>query len=91
MKRLPTFVFLLAFMAGNAVFFMPKISRSLNKISQLDKQIKELDLRIAGYKKEIKSYDEKTIKMKSDFYREKMGRDKHKLIKEGETIYKPAN
>lgn len=91
MKRLPIFISLLIFLAGNGVFFIPKISRSVNKLSKLNDQIAELDLKIIGYGKEIKNYEDKILKMKDEFYREKMGRDKYKLIKEGETIYKPTN
>lgn len=91
MKRLPIFIILLIFLAGNAIFFIPKISRSLTKLEKLNEQIREIDLKSSGYGKEIKSYEDKILKMKNDFYREKMGRDKHKLIKEGEMIYKPAN
>lgn len=91
MKRLPGFIIMLVFLAGNVVFFAPKISRSVNKLNKLNEQIRELDFKIVGYGKEIKAYEEKILKMKDEFYREKMGRDKHKLVKEGETIYRPAN
>lgn len=91
MKRLPIFIILLFFLGGNALFFLPKISRSLNKLEKLNEQIKDLDIKIAGSEKEIKNYEQKILKMQNEFYREKMGRDKHKLIQEGEQIYKPAN
>ncbi|MGL4403127.1 MAG: septum formation initiator family protein [Fusobacteriaceae bacterium] len=91
MKRLPGFIIMLIFLAGNVIVFTPKISRSINKLSKLNTHIGELDLKIAGYGKEVRVYEEKILKMKDEFYREKMGRDKHKLVKEGESIYRPAN
>ncbi|MGL4981186.1 MAG: septum formation initiator family protein [Fusobacteriaceae bacterium] len=91
MKRLPGFIIMLIFLAGNVVFFIPKISRSMNKLNKLEEHIEELDVKIVGYSKEINLYEEKISKMKNEFYREKMGRDKHKLIKDGEIIYRPAN
>ncbi|MGL5542930.1 MAG: hypothetical protein ACRDB2_06325, partial [Fusobacteriaceae bacterium] len=75
MKRLPGFIIMLIFLAGNVIVFAPKISRSMNKLNKLNEQIKELDFKIAGYGKEVKVYEEKILKMKDDFYREKMGRD----------------
>lgn len=89
MKNIIVFFMAAIFLGANMYIFVPSIMRSNNKIEKLDKQAKELDSRISFYKQEIAEYEGKIEKMKDEFYKEKMGRDKHKLIKEGETIYRP--
>lgn len=89
MKGVIIFLASIIFLGGNLYVFIPSIMRSYNKLEKLDRQGRDLDSKIIYYKQEITAYEDKIEKMKDEFYREKMGRDKHKLVKEGETVYKP--
>lgn len=91
MGKYVVYTILLAFVGANIYMFFPSIQRSRVKMERIDKRVLEINSKIAGYDEKIAEYDEKIGKLKIDFYREKLGREKLQMVKEGEKIYKVTN
>ena len=88
MKKYIKNIIILIFLSINIFIFIPQIKRSLSKIYRLDKSINEIDSQIEGISEKILEFDERILDSKIDFYREKIGREKLQMVREGEKIYK---
>lgn len=73
---------------GNCTVFFPQIARSHIKYSRNMKKINELDVKILALKEQIDEYSKKVGELNDPYYIERIGRDKLKMVKEGEKIYK---
>lgn len=67
-----------------------QIIRSHTKYNKNKSRINEIDVRILTLKDQINEYTEKLEDVKSEYYVERIGRDKLRMVKEGEKIYKLA-
>ena len=79
---------ILLFISINIFIFIPQMKRSLGKIDRLDNKILEIDSQIKVINRKIIEYDIKILDSKNSFYREKIGREKLQMVREGEKIYK---
>jgi cell division protein FtsB len=64
----------------------PNIYRSYIRLTKLKIEREELTLKKEQYVEQIRIYDEEIEKLKQNFYREKIAREKLFMIKEGEKI-----
>ncbi|MGL6063615.1 MAG: FtsB family cell division protein [Fusobacteriaceae bacterium] len=91
MKKIIFSIVIVSFLSVNIIIFFPQIQRSYTKIKRIEKKIEEIESKSLGLKEEIKDYSEKIEKLKIPYYREKIGREKLQMVKEGEEVYKLAN
>lgn len=91
MNKIFLSIVLIGLLGINIFIFVPQINRSYVKIKRIEKRINEIDSKVLAFKEEIKDYSEKIEKLKLPYYREKIGREKLQMVKEGEQVYKLAN
>ena len=65
---------------------IPNIYRSYVRLQKLKNERAELTLKRDQYEEQLRIYDEEIEKLKQNFYREKIAREKLFMIKEGEKI-----
>lgn len=87
MKGVISFILVFLFIGGNLAKFGPQIVRSKIKIEKNSKKIMELEIEKKILIQEISEYQEKLGALNTPFYLEKIGREKLKMVKEGEKIY----
>ncbi|MGL4392843.1 MAG: septum formation initiator family protein [Fusobacteriaceae bacterium] len=80
---------LLMFVIGiTASKFVPQIIRSNTKIQRTEKAIKDIEKKIIATNDGIESYQKKLKDLEDPFFREKLGREKLQMVRDGEKIYK---
>lgn len=67
---------------------IPQIYKSFVKIQKLNSELNALKYRKQELNDEIRRYKINTDRLKDDFYKEKEVREKLKMVKPGEHIYK---
>lgn len=88
MNRTLFFIVWISIVGVNLAIFEPQIYRSHTKYEKNIRRIKELEIEKKILNEEIKDYKAKLKAIEDSFYLEKIGRDKLKMVKDGEKIYK---
>ena len=81
-------VILVLFALSMIVIVTPQIYKSFVKIQKLTSELNLLKHRKQELNDEIRRYKINTDRLKDDFYKEKEVREKLKMVKPGEHIYK---
>lgn len=74
----------------NLSIFLPQIARSYRKSDKNMKRIHEIDVRMLTLNDQINEYTVKLKDVENSYYMERIGRDKLRMVKDGEKIYKLA-
>nr|WP_240934740.1 septum formation initiator family protein [Fusobacterium sp. FSA-380-WT-3A] len=81
--------FIVIFFSSIVVFaFIPRIYRSYEKITRLNAELTSLKEKKDILNENIKEYERDIKNLDNEFYREKLVREKLKMVKPGEEIYK---
>lgn len=67
---------------------IPQIKNNISKKENLENEIKIAEIKIEQLKEQILKYENFIQKLESDFEQEKIARNKLKMIRENEVIYK---
>lgn len=67
---------------------VPQIKKNISKKENLENEIKTAEIKIEQLKEQILKYENFIQKLETDFEQEKIARNKLKMIKENEVIYK---
>lgn len=84
LKRVGLVLIVLSIVVG----VTPRIYKSFVKIQKLTSELNTLKYRKQELNDEIRRYKINTDRLKDDFYKEKEVREKLKMVKPGEHIYK---
>jgi len=68
--------------------FIPRIHQSMEKISRLNDEIERIDERLISEEKRLEELKENIERLDDPFYKEKLVRDRLRMVREGEVIYK---
>lgn len=67
---------------------IPQIKNNISKKENLENEIKTAEIKIKQLKEQILKYENFIQKLETDFEQEKIARNKLKMIRENEVIYK---
>ena len=88
MKQILILIIVTVLVGGNCVAFFPQIARSYSKYSKNMRKISEIDIKVLALTEQIDDYSKKVVELSDPYYIERIGRDKLKMVKDGEKIYK---
>lgn len=88
MRGILLFIVGMGIIGVNMSIFIPQIVRSNIKYEKNMRKVKDIEVQIAVMEEQIADYGNKTKALEDPFYIEKIGREKLKMVKDGEKIYK---